>query len=286
MLDQETLTGTHSATSSPASAGGPTRCGSPTGPMIGPYGPDPALASLSRKQAEVLGLQTSDICGRHGTVSSASVTLQQSLVSKLRARLQCTGSPLFKMTWKADVTPSQRLIYRLRASAHRISDSACTSWPTATTRDWKSSASNLHGKNSRPLNEVARLAARPTPMAGTPAQNGNNAAGNNDSSRRTVWLLATWPTARSSDADKAVRTLGGALREIERKGSPQDLCQAAMLTASGLPPTGSTAGTRSIGQLSPAHSRWLMGLPPEWDDCAVTAMQSLPRSRRNSSKRT
>lgn len=31
-------------------------------------------------------------------------------------------------------------------------------FPTTTTRDWKSSASNLHGENARPLNEVTRLA--------------------------------------------------------------------------------------------------------------------------------
>jgi hypothetical protein len=30
-------------------------------------------------------------------------------------------------------------------------------WPTPASRDWKSSASNLHGHNSRPLNEVVRL---------------------------------------------------------------------------------------------------------------------------------
>jgi hypothetical protein len=53
----------------------------------------------------------------------------------------------------------------------------------------------------------------------------------------------------------------------------------ARLTASG-----SFAGMESGGQLNPAHSRWLMGLPPAWDDCAVMAMQSMPSRRKSSSK--
>ena len=40
------------------------------------------------------------------------------------------------------------------------------------------------------LQVMAKTASWPTPMAGTPAQNGNNEAGNNDSSRKTVALVS------------------------------------------------------------------------------------------------
>jgi hypothetical protein len=56
----------------------------------------------------------------------------------------------------------------------------------------------------------------------------------------------------------------------------------AVLLASGPTPTGSPAETARPGQLNPAHSRWLMGLPPAWDACAPTATRSSRRPLRSS----
>jgi hypothetical protein len=60
------------------------------------------------------------------------------------------------------------------------------------------------------------------------------------------------------------------------------LPRQAQLAASGAIATGGTDGTKSTGQLAPDYSRWLQGLPPEWDDCAVMAMQSSRKSRKRS----
>ncbi len=65
------------------------------------------------------------------------------------------------------------------------------------------------------------------------------------SGRRTSGSdCGSWPTARASDDEKNVRTLEGSLREIERKGGPQDLNQAACLASWPTPTKGNADGSQ------------------------------------------
>lgn len=102
--------------------------------------------------------------GSSSTRSSASSPSAGLIVCSARtSRGTPTGSsPPSSRHWKRWVT-ALRQEYSLRpASVPVTGESDCSSWPT--------------------------------PMAGTPAQNGNNAAGNSDFSRRTMDLHAQWRT--------------------------------------------------------------------------------------------
>lgn len=88
-----------------------------------------------------------------------------------------------------------------KKSALRTSANGSSSWPTAkAATGGANSKREDRGAGGPDLQEVSQN--WPTPMAGTPAQNGNNEAGNSDFTRKMDEILSGWSTPRSSDADK------------------------------------------------------------------------------------
>lgn len=241
-----------SATSLPGSESGRSPFGVPAGQTIDLFGPVPVLANLSARQALELGLRTQDTFGQLLPGSSSSASLQSSLESRLQARLSSLGSTLYTLTWKPWVTPSGPSRFRLRASVRRTSETDCTGWPTPQASDstgggqaTRAMGETRHGSN---LNDFAMLAGWPTPSA-------HEFAGNPEASIARKQKLGIGNTC----------TILSQMATYVKHDNP------VRLTDSGELLTGSDAGMTSGGQLNPALSRWLMGLPPEWCACAPTA---------------
>jgi hypothetical protein len=304
----KTLTDSHNATFSRESGSGPMPCAELGGQTIAQFGQALAPANLSAQQAKELGLLTSGIYGPPGSTSSASISLSTSLANRLQAKTASVGSTLYKLTWTVRVTPVGRSISALRASVLRTSgkDSGLLQkgWATPAQRDYRHANAKPWrerggGKKGEQLNnEVVHLTGWPSPTV----RDSVHSAGNSDNRSRHAsrdlpravplagWLTPTaQPDGKTPEAHLAMKTRMGVRDGTDsNRKAITDLqvmakyTQPARLSASGEMLTGSSAGMESGGQLNPAHSRWLMALPPVWDDCAVSAMRSMPKRRSRS----
>ncbi len=267
---QTTLQDSPNAISSQESVSGLMPLDKQDGPMINLYGQEVALANLSPRQARARGLLTSGTYGRLSSISSSSADLQSSLVSRLKQRLNTAGSTLYKMTWKVLITPLGRSVHLLRASALRISVVDCSGWPTPNTMDHigeRSPESLARAKKKggcSNLKDVAPLAGWPTPQTSDSSGGGQAKRCQGRSNLNDFVMLTGWCAPTTMDASRGVKP-----------PRPQDtgvpLTQQVGLLDFGQMPTGYPAKMESGGQLNPALSRWLMGLPPEWDDCGAMA---------------
>jgi hypothetical protein len=81
-----------------------------------------------------------------------------------------------------------------------MNGSGFSSWPTATAASGAQTTDNpTPGQTGGTTLAGAAEMMWPTPMAGTPAQNGNSAAGNSDFSRRAEELARLWTTPQAQD---------------------------------------------------------------------------------------
>jgi hypothetical protein len=247
MLNPPILQATPNAISLLVSESGVMRYVNQDGLTVDLFGRVVAHASRLAPQATKKEPPTSATCGQSGLNSLSSADLTLFLANKLKAQLSTDGSTLFNLTWKEKTTSLGLRVSLLRASVRRISDTDCTSWRSPQRSDGEGGGD---GNTTRHGGQVQ------TEGRGSPSELADNI-----------------------HAGSQGRLPGGRMRD--GKISTDTLDVAAQLT-SGQTVIGSLAETENTGQLNPAHSRWLMGLPPEWDACAPTATPSSRKQRKHS----
>ena len=177
------------------------------------------------------------------------------------------------------------------------------SWPTPTTRDHKDGTSEGTAPVNALLGRTAWLAGWQTPkLPSGGGQENRQTEGGGLRKLEDQVILAGWGTPKISSGDyqtgrdgERILNLQGQTRLTQWPAIPDAMdaakllgleAELAQLMATGVTQVGFYAdqnGPAVIplgGPLNAGLSRWLMSLPQIWDTSSLTALGSLPRSRK------
>lgn len=245
MCNLATLPDTDKLTSSLELEHGATPYDLPDGQTVDQCGQEAVRANRSAWPVSTERKTIRATSGQNGSASYRSAVLQYSLANKLRVRMASSGSILFNLTWKTRTTPWLRSIYALRASVRHTYGKDYTSWRTPAASDGEGGVKNLNNPKYRDA-QSPRLKLRD----------------------QVSLLQASWATPTTRDWKDGAASL---------ENNPVNSLLGRQVLLTGQMSNGSNAVTGNPDRLNPAFSRWLMGLPPEWDDCAPTETQLLRR---------
>lgn len=145
-----------SAISSQESEDGLSLSGSQTGATPEKSGLAPVHVSRFRALDNTKAMPTNDTSGPLFSALSASASLQWSLESRLRTRMEGNGSRLFDLTWRHWDMPAGPPIYALRASVRRMHVNGFFGWQTPRARGDAGGRAWRRGHAKR-LEDQARL---------------------------------------------------------------------------------------------------------------------------------